>query len=109
MKSEASAAAAVKPVAAVPSPAPAPAKSGSLGLKVVDALVKQLGGALTIINERGAQFDITFAVPNDGSLPASVDPSASAANGSIADEPQWAGAPQDEAQVIAAAAGASER
>lgn len=90
-------------------PAAAPAKSGSLGLKVVDALVKQLGGTLTIFNERGAQFDITFAVPNDGSLPASVDPSASAANGSLADEPQWAGAPQDEAQVIAAGAGSSER
>jgi PAS domain S-box-containing protein len=90
-------------------PAAAPAKSGSLGLKVVDALVKQLGGALTIINERGAQFDITFAVPNEGSLRASVDPLAPRANGSIADEPQWATAPQDAAQAIAAGAGPSER
>ena len=36
-------------------PAAAGAKSGSLGLKVVDALVKQLGGALTTLNERGAR------------------------------------------------------
>ena len=50
----------------------------------------------------GREFDITFAIPNDGASPASVDPSAARLNGSRADEPQWTTAPHDEAQVIAA-------
>jgi PAS domain S-box-containing protein len=51
-------------------PAAAKAKSGSLGLKVVDALVKQLGGRLTIENHAGAAFTIEFATeaPTNGKL-----------------------------------------
>jgi PAS domain S-box-containing protein len=42
-------------------PATAKSKTGSLGLKVVDALVKQLSGRLTIDSAAGANFTIDFA------------------------------------------------
>jgi PAS domain S-box-containing protein len=38
-----------------------PPKPGSLGLKVVDALVKQIGGAMSVTSDRGTRFTITFS------------------------------------------------
>jgi signal transduction histidine kinase len=66
--------------------APGATKHGSLGLKVVDALVKQIGGTLSLGNDYGAQFVITFAVVGDGLAPEEAVVSASSRNGSSADQ-----------------------
>jgi PAS domain S-box-containing protein len=43
--------------------------TGSLGLKVVEALVGQLGGSLTCQNSGGASFTITFDIPAEPTQP----------------------------------------
>jgi two-component sensor histidine kinase len=40
-------------------------KIQSLGLKLVQGLVQQLGGTLTYRNNNGTEFDISFALNND--------------------------------------------
>ena len=45
-------------------------KNNTLGLKVVDALVRQLGGHLQYENIRGASFAITFDEPTEPRAPA---------------------------------------
>ena len=45
-----------------------PPKPGSLGLKVVDALVKQIGGAMSVASDRGTKFRITFSDAADRAL-----------------------------------------
>ena len=37
--------------------------TNSLGLKLVDALVNQLNGTIRLDNNRGTEFEITFATP----------------------------------------------
>ncbi len=45
-----------------------PPKPGSLGLKVVDALVKQIGGAMSVAIDRGTKFRITFSDAADRAM-----------------------------------------
>jgi PAS domain S-box-containing protein len=51
--------------------------SPSLGLKLVQALVKQIGGTLQIRRDHGTEFTITFRIPDEGArkgtLPAKQD------------------------------------
>jgi hypothetical protein len=99
------------------------AKPGSLGLKVVDALVKQIGGAMSVVNDGGMRFDITFSDAADRASPTPPEPAPPAAiprsaedhehvkskamNGGGSNRSQTE-SPRDEMPALAGASGSSQ-
>lgn len=52
--------------------APGPAPEGGLGLRLVEALVRQIGGTLSIEPSHGASFRVEFALP--AGTPGAIEP-----------------------------------
>ncbi|HKD36192.1 MAG TPA: histidine kinase dimerization/phosphoacceptor domain -containing protein, partial [Pirellulales bacterium] len=97
-----------------------PPKPGSLGLKVVDALVKQIGGAMSVTSDRGTKFNIIFSDATERPLPPEPQPATADTAGlcDAAHEPdaveaiqsnhRGAEPPRDETPALAGTPGSSE-